>query len=87
MKSWLPWSAIEQIPQGMALEITPWLNGRNPIQASIVIHNPDSKLSTKFPHLHVIVRGPAILIWYPSNQAAELLSKAALTDGRKNRNK
>lgn len=82
-KSWLPWSAIEQIPQGMALEVTHWLNGRNPVRASMDLNTRKSKLRIKYEYLRVIVRGPAVLIWWPSKQAAEAIDEKALTDGRK----
>lgn len=83
-KSWLPWSAIEQIPQGMALEITPWLNGRDPHAANLALRGQGSKLRVKFPHLRPIVRGYALLIWYPSRQSAALIAEGKVVDKRKN---
>lgn len=73
-RSWMPWAAVEQIPQGMALEVTPWLNGREPRNAGSGLQGPGSRLTRRYPYLRVMIRGPALFIWYPSQQVQEDLN-------------
>lgn len=72
-RSWIPWAAIEQIPEGMALDLAPWLGGRKAKTAGTTFGNPNSRLARKFPHLKVIVRSPTLFIWNPSRAALRLV--------------
>ena len=68
-KSWVPWAAIEQIPKGMALELTPWLDGRTAKIAGAGLQNVNGRLRRLSPHLHIIIRGPCLFVWNPSDAA------------------
>lgn len=81
-KSWLPWKAVEQIPQGMALELTPWLGERSARNAGATLLQPASRLSKKFPHLRVIQRGSILFLWHPSSRALESLEYRDKRKGR-----
>jgi hypothetical protein len=73
--SWIPWVAIEQIPQGMALEITPWIGDRKPRDVSATLLSPSGRLAKHYPWLRVVLRSPAVFIWYPSKRAQEALGQ------------
>jgi hypothetical protein len=75
--SWIPWVAIEQIPQGMALEVTPWIGDRKPRDACAQLLSPSGRLARHYPWLRVVQRSPVVFIWYPSPKAAAVLGLPA----------
>lgn len=77
LASWIPWAAIEQVPEGMALEITPWIGDRKPKDVGATLQNPSSRLTRHYPWLRVVIRSPAVFIWYPSPKAAAALDLPA----------